>query len=28
VTGNVFDNDANIALAKEFVRAIHTKEHI
>jgi putative glycerol-1-phosphate prenyltransferase len=27
VTGNVFDNDANIGLAKEFVRAVHVKEH-
>jgi len=27
VTGNVFDNDANIGLAKEFARAVHVKEH-
>jgi len=28
VTGNVYDNDANLTLAKDFVRAVHTKEHI
>lgn len=27
VTGNVYDDNVNFALAKEFVRAIHTKEH-